>query len=98
MIFERWRKRHRHAQGAQAFHWSIEVIKRTIGNDGGDLRRDPIPFTSLIDNNRPPGPAHRRDERLVDVHVGRLRQKIEDDPTAPRYVVTVRVLGYKFQR
>ncbi|MEO3926634.1 response regulator transcription factor [Micromonosporaceae bacterium B7E4] len=38
------------------------------------------------------------DERLVDVHIGRLRQKIEDDPSTPRYVVTVRGLGYKLQR
>jgi len=30
------------------------------------------------------------DERLVDVHVGRLRQKIEDDPAAPSRLVTVR--------
>ena len=38
------------------------------------------------------------DERLVDVHVGRLRQKIEEDSRAPRYLVTVRGLGYKLQR
>ena len=38
------------------------------------------------------------DERLVDVHVGRLRQKIEDDSGAPRHLVTVRGLGYKLQR
>lgn len=38
------------------------------------------------------------DERLVDVHVGRLRQKIEDDPAAPQRLVTVRGLGYKLQR
>jgi DNA-binding response OmpR family regulator len=38
------------------------------------------------------------DERLVDVHVGRLRQKIEDEPGAPRHLVTVRGLGYKLQR
>lgn len=38
------------------------------------------------------------DERLVDVHVGRLRQKIEDDSAAPRHLVTVRGLGYKLQR
>ncbi|WP_091652845.1 response regulator transcription factor [Micromonospora pallida] len=37
------------------------------------------------------------DERLVDVHVGRLRQKIERDTTAPRHLVTVRGLGYKLQ-
>jgi DNA-binding response OmpR family regulator len=38
------------------------------------------------------------DERLVDVHVGRLRQKIEDGRGAPRHLVTVRGLGYKLQR
>ncbi|MFC7242035.1 response regulator transcription factor [Catellatospora aurea] len=38
------------------------------------------------------------DERLVDVHVGRLRQKVEDDPGAPARLVTVRGLGYKLQR
>ncbi|MFI7543978.1 response regulator transcription factor [Actinoplanes sp. NPDC049599] len=38
------------------------------------------------------------DERLVDVHVGRLRQKIEDGAGGPRHLVTVRGLGYKLQR
>ena len=38
------------------------------------------------------------DERLVDVHVGRLRQKIEDDSRTPRRLVTVRGMGYKLQR
>ncbi|UQU61297.1 response regulator transcription factor [Couchioplanes caeruleus] len=38
------------------------------------------------------------DERLVDVHVGRLRHKIEEMPGAPRHLVTVRGLGYKLQR
>jgi DNA-binding response OmpR family regulator len=38
------------------------------------------------------------DERLVDVHIGRLRQKIEDDSSAPQRLVTVRGLGYKLQR
>ena len=38
------------------------------------------------------------DERLVDVHVGRLRQKIEDGTSGPRHLVTVRGLGYKLQR
>lgn len=38
------------------------------------------------------------DERLVDVHVGRLRQKIEDEPGVPRRLLTVRGLGYKLQR
>jgi DNA-binding response OmpR family regulator len=35
------------------------------------------------------------DERLVDVHIGRLRRKVERDPSAPEHVLTVRGLGYK---
>ncbi len=35
------------------------------------------------------------DERLVDVHVGRLRRKVERDPANPAHLVTVRGLGYK---
>jgi DNA-binding response OmpR family regulator len=37
------------------------------------------------------------DSRLVDVHVRRLRTKIEMDPANPKYVVTVRGLGYKLK-
>ncbi len=37
------------------------------------------------------------DGRLVDVHVRRLRTKIETDPAHPRHVVTVRGMGYKLQ-
>jgi DNA-binding response OmpR family regulator len=35
------------------------------------------------------------DERIVDVHIRRLRTKVERDPSAPRLVVTVRGLGYR---
>ncbi len=37
------------------------------------------------------------DGRLVDVHIRRLRTKVEADPADPQYVVTVRGLGYKLQ-
>lgn len=37
------------------------------------------------------------DERTVDVHIRHLREKIEDVPAAPRYIVTVRGVGYRFQ-
>jgi two-component system, OmpR family, response regulator RegX3 len=36
------------------------------------------------------------DTRTLDVHIKRLRGKIEDDPHAPRYLKTIRGLGYKF--
>jgi DNA-binding response OmpR family regulator len=46
------------------------------------------------------GSLHQRGEvvvdRVVDVHIGKLRQKIEDDPTQPHYIRTVRGMGYRF--
>jgi len=35
--------------------------------------------------------------RTVDMHISRLRDKIEDDPASPTYIVTVRRVGYKFK-
>jgi len=37
------------------------------------------------------------DDRVVDVHIGRLRKKVEDDPANPQIVVTVRGAGYRFE-
>jgi two-component system response regulator RegX3 len=33
----------------------------------------------------------------LDVHVKRVRSKIEEDPSRPRHLITVRGLGYKFE-
>jgi two-component system, OmpR family, alkaline phosphatase synthesis response regulator PhoP len=35
--------------------------------------------------------------RTVDVHVASLRQKLEDDPKQPKFILTVQGLGYKFK-
>ncbi|HZK49606.1 MAG TPA: response regulator transcription factor [Thermoleophilia bacterium] len=43
------------------------------------------------------GYDHLGDSRVVDVHVANLRRKIGDDPTQPRFIRTVRGVGYKFQ-
>lgn len=37
------------------------------------------------------------DEKIVDVNIRRLRMKIEDDPSHPKYIVTVWGMGYKFE-
>lgn len=37
------------------------------------------------------------DERVVDVHIGRIRKKMEDDPGNPTLIVTVRGAGYRFE-
>lgn len=36
-------------------------------------------------------------DRTVDVHIRHLRKKLEDDPASPRWIVTVRGVGYKFE-
>ncbi len=37
------------------------------------------------------------DERVVDVHIGRMRKKVEDDPANPTLIATVRAAGYRFE-
>jgi two-component system response regulator RegX3 len=42
------------------------------------------------------GPDHFGATKTLDVHIKRLRQKIEPDSNRPRHIITVRGLGYKF--
>jgi DNA-binding response OmpR family regulator len=49
----------------------------------------------LLDRLYPSGEAVVID-RVVDVHIGKLRQKIEPVPTTPEYILTVRGVGYRF--
>jgi two-component system response regulator RegX3 len=42
------------------------------------------------------GPSYFGDTKTLDVHIKRLRQKLERDPSRPELIVTVRGLGYKF--
>ncbi len=43
------------------------------------------------------GANYYGDTKTLDVHVKRIRSKIEDDPSRPKHLVTVRGLGYKFE-
>ena len=38
------------------------------------------------------------DDNTMMVHISKLRDKIEDDPKSPRYIITVRGLGYKLEK
>jgi DNA-binding response OmpR family regulator len=49
----------------------------------------------LLERIYPQGEATVID-RVVDVHIGKLRKKIESDPSAPDHILTVRGVGYRF--
>ncbi|RKS06044.1 two-component system response regulator RegX3 [Nocardiopsis sp. Huas11] len=68
----------------------FELLEVLLRNAGRVLTR-----MQLID--RVWGADYVGDTKTLDVHVKRLRAKIEEDPGAPRYIVTVRGLGYKFE-
>jgi len=60
------------------------------------LARDPglvVSRTALLD--RVWGSEFVADEHLVDVHVANLRRKLGDDPSTPRFIETVRAVGYR---
>ena len=68
----------------------FELLELLLRNAGRVLTR-----MQLID--RIWGADYVGDTKTLDVHVKRLRSKIEPDPGNPRYLVTVRGLGYKFE-
>ena len=68
----------------------FELLELLLRNSGRVLTR-----SQLID--RVWGSDYVGDTKTLDVHVKRLRSKVEPDPANPRFIVTVRGLGYKFE-
>lgn len=68
----------------------FELLELLLRNRGRVLTR-----TQLID--RVWGSDYVGDTKTLDVHIKRLRAKIEDEPSAPTFLVTVRGLGYKLE-
>src|SRR3954454_677054 len=69
----------------------FELLELLMSNAGRVLTRD-----VLID--RVWGPNYFGDTKTLDVHVKRLRSKIETDPANPSRLVTVRGVGYRYER
>jgi two-component system, OmpR family, response regulator RegX3 len=69
----------------------FELLELLMLNAGRVLTRD-----VLID--RIWGPNYFGDTKTLDVHIKRLRAKIEDDPATPTRIVTVRGVGYRYER
>jgi two-component system response regulator MtrA len=87
----------------------IDVTGHTVKRSGEVLSLTPLEFDLLVCLARKPGQVftreillqevwgyrHAADTRLVNVHVQRLRAKVERDPEKPDIVLTVRGVGYK---
>jgi len=69
----------------------FELLELLMANAGRVLTRD-----VLID--RIWGPNYFGDTKTLDVHIKRLRSKIESDPAKPSRIVTVRGVGYRYER
>ncbi|KUP92921.1 response regulator transcription factor [Tritonibacter horizontis] len=91
--------------------WRVDPVRRQVhGPDHARVSMTTAEFDLLLGFCRNPGRILSREEllslthaglagpvaRSVDVHVSRLRQKIEDNPKDPKYVLTVRLGGYLF--
>jgi two-component system response regulator MtrA len=88
---------------------SIDVAGHAVTRNGEPINLTPLEFDLLVCLARKPwqvftrevlleqvwGYRHSADTRLVNVHVQRLRSKVEHDPENPEVVVTVRGVGYK---
>jgi two-component system response regulator MtrA len=88
---------------------SIDVAGHTVRREDEQIQLTPLEFDLLVCLARRPwqvftrdelleqvwGYRHSADTRLVNVHVQRLRAKIEIDPENPQIVQTVRGVGYK---
>ncbi len=89
----------------------IDVAACRVWKDEQEVELTPIEFDILLTLAQRPGQVFRRtqlinqawdyhfmgDERLVDVHIGRLRKKIEESPANPKRIVTVWGKGYRFE-
>jgi two-component system response regulator MtrA len=88
---------------------TIDVPAHQVVRDGRQVALTPLEFDLLVALARKPrqvftrevlleqvwGYRHAADTRLVNVHVQRLRSKVERDPEHPEVVLTVRGVGYK---
>ena len=88
---------------------AIDVAGHAVSRAGEPISLTPLEFDLLLCLARQPwqvftremlletvwGYRHAADTRLVNVHVQRLRSKVEYDPESPEIVVTVRGVGYK---
>lgn len=89
---------------------ALDLEKRQLTVEGRPVSLTPHEYALLKAFMSYPGKTYTRDElldsiypageamvidRVVDVHIGKLRHKIEKDPSNPQYILTVRGIGYR---
>jgi DNA-binding response OmpR family regulator len=88
----------------------LEPEKHKVTQNGTEVSLTPSEFTLLQALMSSPGRVYSRDEllshlyqkgetvvdRVIDVHIGKLRHKIEPDPSTPSLILTVHGIGYRF--
>jgi DNA-binding response OmpR family regulator len=84
------RRAYRGEKELQLSHKEFDLLAELMRNRGAVLSRDLI-------LSRVWGYDYYVDSRTVDVHIRWLRQKIEDDPSEPQRIITVRGVGYRFE-
>jgi DNA-binding response OmpR family regulator len=77
-------------QALDVTHHEYILLKTLMSAPGKVFTRD-----ELLERIYPHSEATVID-RVVDVHIGKLRKKIESNPTQPEYIITVRGIGYRF--
>jgi DNA-binding response OmpR family regulator len=82
------RRAHLHGTLVALTRIEFDVLATLAARPGVVLTRMQL-IAAVWGESRPISPA------LVDVHIGRLRRKLGDDPAAPHYVTTVRGSGYR---
>jgi two-component system response regulator RegX3 len=100
----------RRAEGIAVGEVRLEPASRRVTRGGEPLELPPREFDLLHALMRRAGEVVRREElmdevwdrnwfgstKTLDVHVAALRKRIEDDPARPRYITTVRGVGFRF--
>jgi len=89
---------------------TLNPVEHRVTLDGRQVELTAAEFRLLHSLMQTPGKVFSRDEllerfcqhgenvidKVIDVHIGKLRQKLGDDPTQPRFIETVRGFGYRF--
>jgi DNA-binding response OmpR family regulator len=109
-VLRRWKAAGGYGEILRIGSLELDTVVRKVRLDGRELKLPPKEIALLARLMRHAGTAVPREElihdvwgeetphgsRTLDVHIGTLRSRLGDDPAAPRYIHTVRGVGFRF--